>query len=205
MSEDAPRLYLITPPLTDAAFAAALEAALQGGDIACVYLRTASAAPVRAVAKSLAPIAQRRGAACLVGDPQAAADVGADGVHIETPGPGLESALRTMKPGHIVGIGGLATRDDAMRAGESGADYVMFGAPGEAMTSAQVHERVVWWADIFNLPCVAYARTLAEAGELADAGADFIALEGAVWDDPRGPAAAVAAAEALIAARRIGP
>ena len=31
---------------------------------------------------------------------------------------------------------------------------------------------------------------------LADAGAEFIALEAAVWDDPRGPAAAVAEASA---------
>ena len=52
-------------------------------------------------------------------------------------------------------------------------------------------ERVSWWADVFNVPCVGYAGTSDEAVQIAQAGADFVALGDAVWSDPRGPKAAM--------------
>jgi thiamine-phosphate pyrophosphorylase len=58
-------------------------------------------------------------------------------------------------------------------------------------------ERVAWWAEIFETPCVAYADTLERAGELADAGADFVALGEAVWG-AASPACAAREAQALI-------
>ena len=103
--------------------------------------------------------------------------------------------IKSLKPERIVGAGSLRTRDEAMNAGEMGADYVMFGEPrGGAQTSGlaslmALTERVVWWAEIFETPCVAYADTIAEAGTLAEAGADFVALGGAVWDGSSPPAA----------------
>ncbi len=195
----AARLYLITPPITDAAsFVAPFEAALGASDIACVLLRAAEPAIVR----HLAPLAQRRGIACLVSDPQLAAETDCDGVHVNGAGPALEAALAIMKPQRIVGVGDLKTRDDAMRAGEAGVDYLMFGAPGEQRDFAEIRERIAWWAEIFNLPCVAYAKALEEVADFARAGADFVALSGAVWDDPRGPAAALEAAGHELAAAR---
>ena len=59
-------------------------------------------------------------------------------------------------------------------------------------------ERVAWWAELFNAPCVARAETLAEVAPLAKAGADFVMLDDAVWRDARGPAAAVADALASL-------
>ncbi len=196
----APRLYLITPPIADAAgFAASFEAALGAADIACVLLRAAE--PGGAI--RLAPIAQRRGIACLVSEPKLAEETDCDGVHAHGVGPALKAALAAMKPQQrIVGVGGLKTRDDAMCAGEAGADYLMFGGPGEQHDFAQIREWISWWAEIFNLPCVAYAQTLAEVAELVGAGADFVALCGAVWDDPRGPVGALQAAGRLLAAAR---
>ena len=46
------------------------------------------------------------------------------------------AAIESLKPERIVGAGFLRTRDEAMTAGEMGADYVMFGEPrrGAAMT-----------------------------------------------------------------------
>ena len=38
-----------------------------------------------------------------------------------------------------------------------------------------------------------------EVGVLAKAGADFVAIGGGIWDDPRGTAAAVAEASRLLA------
>ena len=45
-------------------------------------------------------------------------------------------------------------------------------------------------------------RTLASVAEAAREGIEFVALCRAVWDDPRGPAAAVAEAEERLAASR---
>ena len=87
-----------------------------------------------------------------------------------------------------------------MTAGEAGADYVMFGEPHHGMPSMELQplaERVGWWAEIFEAPCVAYAHTIAAAGALADAGADFVALGEAIWGRPS-PAEAAREAQALL-------
>jgi thiamine-phosphate pyrophosphorylase len=104
--------------------------------------------------------------------------------------------LHAITPGHIVGAGGMPTRDAAMAAGEAGADYVMFG--GGAEPHAAIVERVAWWAEIFNVPCVGYAHDLGAIGELVRAGADFIALGDAVFADARGAAAALRDAARLM-------
>ncbi len=205
MSDDAPRLYLITPPLTDAAvFAAPFEAALAAADVACVLLRFDPRADASAIAKKLLALAQPRGVACLVGDWQLAAAIEADGVHISAPDETLDIALKAMKPNHIVGVGGLISRDDAMVAGESGADYLMFGAPDSPQSFGEIRERVAWCAEIFNLPCVAYAREITEVAGFVETDADFIAVETAIWDDPRGPGAALADVARLLARGRSG-
>jgi thiamine-phosphate pyrophosphorylase len=97
-------------------------------------------------------------------------------------------------------------RDEAMTAGEMGADYVMFGEPrgeGPAMPLELLLERVGWWAEIFETPCVAYAETVEAAGRLARAGADFVALEGAVWEADS-PAGAVREAHELVSKAAAG-
>ncbi len=204
MSTEPPRLYLITPPIRDAsAFAPALEAALGVCDIACVLIRTDGRDPGenKKIIAALAPLVQRRDAAALVvGDPQLAIRANADGCHVEADGEALQAAIATLQPGRIVGAGDLATRDAAMAAGEYGVDYVMFGGPDGEEPHEGVVELVAWWAEIFNVPCVAYAHALADVGELAAAGADFIALGEAVFADPRGVAPALAEATADLAA-----
>jgi thiamine-phosphate pyrophosphorylase len=194
----APRLYLITPAIIEPeAFLAPFEAVLAAGDIACVLLRTVEAAIIR----KFAPLAQRRGIACLVGDPRLAAENDCDGAHVNGVGVELEAALAAMKPLGIVGAGGLKTRHDAMRAGEADVDYVMFGGPGGAREFVEIRERTAWWAEIFNPPCVAYAQALDEVAALARAGADFVALGDVVWSDSRGPSVAIEAASRSLAAR----
>jgi len=171
-------------------------------DVACILLRTATReqGEKEKIVRALAPLVQKRGVACLVADdPQWAVRANADGVHIDGSGKTLDVALRAIKPGHIVGAGGLPTRGAAMAAGEAGADYVMFGGPCGAEPHAAIVERVAWWAEIFNVPCVAYAHDLASIGDLTRAGADFIALGDAVFADPRGAAPALRDAARLIA------
>jgi len=77
---------------------------------------------------------------------------------------------------------------------------VMFGEPrrdGSIPPLADVVDRVDWWAEIFQTPCVAYAARLADVAPLAAAGADFVALGDALWSAPAlEPAIAAAAAAA---------
>lgn len=199
-----PRLTLFTPPIGEPAdFAPMLAEALAAADVAAVVVRLTDAderALVNRV-KALAQVAQGRDAALLIdGRPEIVARGGADGAHL-TGYEAFAAAIDTLKPDRIAGCGGLATRHDAMQAAEDGADYVAFGMPedGRRPTLAAIIDRVEWWAQVFQVPCVAYAATADEVAPLAAAGADFVALGDWVWSDPRGVAAAVAAAEASLA------
>ncbi|RFB78711.1 thiamine phosphate synthase [Methylovirgula sp. 4M-Z18] len=205
MSDQSPQLYLLTPPLQDGeAFAPQLKAACTTSAVACVLVRAAPGADLKKIAKSLVPLIQQSGAAALIdGDPRIAAHTQADGAHIRFGGEELSGALQSLKPDRIVGVGGLKLRDDAMTAGESGADYVMFGEPaadGYVPPASVTLEKVQWWADIFSLPCVGFAATIADVAPLSAAGADFVALGDAVWQDPRGVAEAVQEAHRLLLA-----
>lgn len=194
MAESA-RLYLITPKLSAAEpFLPLLEAALAAADIACVLIRPADGdeRALKALAGGLAPRIQAAGAAALIlGEARLAARLGLDGVHVEGGGEALDAALESLKPDRIVGVGGVASRDDAMTAGERGADYLMFGFPG--LSSGDVAEDTAWWAPLFTVPCVAYAETPDLAAGLARAGAEFVALCAGVWDAPEGPGAVLSA------------
>lgn len=206
MAEAQPRLYLISPPLTEAApFADALEAALAAGDVACVFLQLATLAgsDIKKIMTTLVPLVQKHDAAALLADPSLAGRFDADGAHVAAPGAELDAALAALKSAKakdekIVGVGGIASRHDAMLAGEAGVDYVMFGDP-LADRGADA-EMVAWWAEISTVPCVAFADTIAEVAPLTQAGADFIALGNAVWQNKDGAAAAVATAMAALSA-----
>jgi len=138
---------------------------------------------------------QGKDAALLIeGHVEIVACAGADGAHV-TGITSFEAAIERLKPDRIVGVGGLVTRHDAMVAAEAGADYVMFGEPGAAGERpglAAVEERVAWWAEVFEAPCVAYAASLDEVTPLVKAGADFIALGDWLWRDPETIAAIIA-------------
>jgi thiamine-phosphate pyrophosphorylase len=91
-----------------------------------------------------------------------------------------------------------------MEAGEAGADYVAFGAFFPTSTKDTQHraapEILEWWSGMFELPCVAIGGITAEnCAPLVRAGADFLAVVGAVWGHPGGPAAGVRAMNAAIA------
>ena len=186
-----------------AALAESLAEALRAVDVAAVLLRLPDADERGLInlVKAIAPGVQDAGAALLLdGRPDIVARAGADGAHLAGP-EALKAALPRLKPNHIAGAGGLHSRHDAMVCGEAGADYVMFGEPdaaGQRPSREAVIERVAWWAEVFEIPCVAYAAELDEIDALAAAGADFIAVGDAVFDDPRGLKAAAADAAARL-------
>ncbi|MGJ4926968.1 thiamine phosphate synthase [Bradyrhizobium sp. HKCCYLS2038] len=193
-----PRLYLATPIVTDAAaLAASLPAILASADVAAVLVRLKESDPRSMITtvKTLAPAIQNTGAALLIdGHADIVARAGADGAHL-TGIAALEEAMPGLKPDRIAGSGGLSTRHDSMRAGELGADYVLFGerdAQGRRPSPDAVNERLAWWAELFEPPCVGYAISLKEAADFVAAGADFVLVDDLVWNDERGPAAALA-------------
>jgi thiamine-phosphate pyrophosphorylase len=196
-----PRLYLITPPVADAAaFAPQLQAALASADVAAVLLRLAEADERTLInrAKQLAEIVQRRDVALLVdGRPGIVARAGADGAHLFGTD-AFAAALSFLKPDRIAGAGGLSSRHDAMLAAETGADYVMFGDAG--LPFDEVRERLIWWAELFEVACVGYAASLDEVGALAQTGADFIALGEWIWTEQESAADIAAAAQQLASA-----
>lgn len=185
----APRLYLTTPRLADTgAFAGRLRTALTAADVAAVLLRLADTDEGTLIkrAKALAPVVQDAGAALLLdGRAGLVARARADGAHAT----GLMEfgeATEALKPDWIVGAGGLASRHDAMLAAEQGADYVMFGEPdasGARPSFEAIEERVAWWAEVFEAPCVGYAAVIGEVAPLAKAGADFVMLGDWLWAD----------------------
>ena len=194
--DDPSRLVAQLPELLAAADVAAVLVRLKETDQRTMISRL----------KQLAPAVQNAGAALLVeGHVELVARAGADGAHVSGLA-ALEEALPSLKPDRIAGIGGLATRHDSMAAGERGADYVLFGEPdanGERPSAEAVAERLQWWDELFEPPCVGFAASLAEASEFAAAGADFVLVGDFVWADPRGAKAAlIDAAQALLQAHQ---
>ena len=125
----------------------------------------------------------------LDGHAELVARAGADGAHLT----GIDvfsDAVERLKPERIAGCGGLKTRHDAMVAAERGADYVMFGdiAGGQRPAFEAIVERIEWWAELFQSPCVGFAASLDEVGRLARAGADFVAVGDGIWDHADGAA-----------------
>ena len=200
----APRLYLATPVVDDpASLVAELPALLASADVAAVLLRLKETDQRTMISriKALAPPVQKAGAALLVdGHPELVARGGADGAHL--PGiAALKEALPSLKPDRIAGVGGLTTRHHSMDAGEMGADYVLFGEPvanGQRPSSQAIAERLDWWAELFEPPCVGFAVTFEEAHDFAASGADFVLVGDLVWADSRGSKAALVEADAAI-------
>jgi len=172
-------------------------------DIAAVLVRLQPAEPRTMVSrvKALASAVQQGGAALLLdGHVELVARSGADGAHL-TGVAAMEESLPSLKPDRIAGVGGLFTRHDSMTAAEAGADYVLFGEPdanGRRPSTEAIAERLQWWAELFEPPCVGFAASREEAREFAVAGADFVLVGDFIWADRRGAAAALADVEQVI-------
>ncbi len=207
------RLYLITPPALDPAlFRDTLASALDAGDVAAVQLRLKHATDdaVRRAIDVLRPVAQSRGVAFLVNDrPDLAVAQGCDGAHVGQTDTPAAVARKLLGGDRILGVTCHASRDLGFEAGEAGADYVAFGAffptaTKDAPTRADP-EILRWWSELMELPCVAIGGiTAANCAPLVAAGADFLAVIGAVWSHPEGAAAGVREMNAAIAAAQAG-
>ena len=182
---------------------AGLPGLLAAADVAAVLvpLKPVDQRTMISRIKALAPVIQNAGAALLLdGHVELVARGGADGAHL-TGVAALEDALPSLKPDRIAGVGGLATRHNSMSAGELGADYVLFGEPdatGQRPSVEAIAERLEWWAELFEPPCVGFAASREEAHAFAANGADFILVGDFIWADPRGAATALKDVEQAI-------
>jgi thiamine-phosphate pyrophosphorylase len=212
MPADGCHLYLVTPAAIElSTFPDLLASALDAGDVAAVQLRLKDAPDdtLKRAIDATRPVVQSRGVAFIMNDrPDLAVAHGCDGAHVgQTDTPAL--VARKLLGELTLGVTCHDSRDLAITAGEQGADYVAFGAffpSGSKDASTRADPDILqWWSDLMELPCVAIGGiTSTNCAPLVQAGADFLAVIGAVWNHPDGPAAGVRAMNAAIAEASLG-
>ena len=200
------RLVLILPEGEDlSARAAMLEGALKGGDVASVILPQYGLddGQFQKHAEKLVSIVQAAGAAALVaGDTRVAGRVKADGIHVTG---GLEELGETVEkftPQMIVGGGNATDRHKALEIGDVQPDYIFFGKIGGDI-KPEAHPKNLalaeWWASMVEIPCIVLGGTDPQSAlAVAETGAEFVALDKAVFADPAQAPHVVAAVNALL-------
>ena len=191
MPAEQPRcqLYLISPLDVSGTFPARLERALDAGPVAAFQYRVKGLDQHQAarLAEPLQAICRARDVAFIVNDSIALARrLGADGVHLGQNDGTVREAREALGREAQIGVTCHASRHLAMEAGEAGADYVAFGSFFSSSTKASEHrpepELLAWWRGLMEIPCVAIGGiTPDNCAPLVAAGADFLAVSGAVW------------------------
>lgn len=201
------QLYLISPTDVGGDFPARLESALSAAPVAAFQFRVKGMDQHQAaeLAVPLQEICARHDVAFIVNDSISLAKrIKADGVHLGQEDGDPREAREILGRDAQIGVTCHNSRHLAMEAAEAGADYVAFGAFFPTSTKEVKHqaelETLELWSQFTEVPCVAIGGITPEnARYVVDAGADFIAVSGAVWNHPDGPAAAVSAFNALLA------
>lgn len=172
----------------------ALAAVLDVADVAALLIVPGADGQLTAAsARPLVELVQPRGIAALIeNDAALARALRADGAHLAWSKDIVAryaEAREILGTRFIVGADAGRLRDDAMTLGEAGADYIGFGIPPHVEDRASAAERrldlISWWSEIFELPCVAFdVATVEDAGALAAAGADFVAVQANIAGGP---------------------
>ncbi len=200
------QIFLVTPDIFDRdAFAARLESVMQAAEISAVLIvpsaNDEACDSYQRNCKLLVPIIQKYGAAALtMNDTQVSGRSGADGIHLTGEAKELGQIIERFQPKRIVGASAGQTRHDAMLKGEMQPDYLLFGSPFEHDDDHEnTLELVQWWAELFEVPCVAMAgENEATVRSTIDTKADFIAVNSFVWDHADGPEVAIKLVQNLI-------
>lgn len=192
-------LYAIADPaaLPIAGLPGAVAMAIAGGAALVQYRDKASDAATRQrLAEQLAALCRHHTVTFIVNDdPDLAAAVGADGVHLGRDDPDLASARRMLGPRALIGVSCYNELARAEAAAALGADYVAFGSFHASSVKPQAVQ-----ADIrllreakrrIELPLVAIGGITPENGvALITAGADALAVISGVFAAPDVRAAA---------------
>lgn len=200
------RLVLILPDGEDlSARTAMLEGALKGGDVASVIIPQYGLddGVFQKHAEALVEIVQSAGAAALVaGDTRVAGRAKADGIHVTG---GLEEfaeAVEKFTPKLIVGGGNATDRHKALEIGDIQPDYIFFGKIGGDI-KPEAHPKNLalaeWWASMVEIPCIVLGGSDPDSAlAVAETGAEFVALDKAVFADPAQAPHVIAAVNALL-------
>ena len=185
------QLYLISPLDVGGDFPDRLARAIDAGEgIVSAFQFRVKEVDQHEAARLAAPLQEICGArdvAFIVNDSIALAKrIGADGVHLGQQDGSVAEARTELGREAQIGVTCHDSRHLAMAAGEAGADYVAFGAFFPTTTKVVSHradlETLEWWQQIFEIPCVAIGGITPEnCAQLVPAGADFLAVSGAVW------------------------
>jgi thiamine-phosphate pyrophosphorylase len=195
------QLYLISPLDVSGDFPQRLERALAAGKGLVTAFQFRVKSPdgdgdqhgdqhdAARLAEPLQAICEAHDVAFIVNDSVALAKrLKADGVHLGQGDGDPREAREELGPDAQIGVTCHASRHMAMEAGEAGADYVAFGAFFSSTTKDKGDaerpgtELIEWWAGIFEIPVVVIGGITPEnCAPLIAAGADFLAVSGAVW------------------------
>ena len=195
------QLYLISPLDVGGDFPDRLARAIDAGEglVAAFQFRVKGVDQHEAarLAAPLQAICAERNVAFIVNDSVALAKrLKADGVHLGQDDGSPKEAREELGREAQIGVTCHASRHLAMEAGEAGADYVAFGAffPSSTKNKGPDSEKpgpdlLAWWSGLFEIPCVAIGGiTPDNCPPLVEAGADFLAVSGAVWNGDEGEA-----------------
>ena len=184
------QLYLVSPLDVGGGFPDRLARALDAAPVAAFQFRIKDIDQHAAarLAEPLQRLCADREVAFIVNDSVSLAKrLGADGVHLGQDDGDPREARAALGPAVQIGVTCHDSRHLAMEAGEAGADYVAFGAFFPTATKEVRHRPdlsiLSWWSTLFELPSVAIGGVTPDnARVLVDAGADFVAVSGAVWN-----------------------
>jgi thiamine-phosphate pyrophosphorylase len=201
--EDRCRLVLIIPSTPDASNLT--SDALSGGDVASIII------PMGAMelgeyqdhVESITLIAQEKDVAVIIEcDSQVMGRSGADGMFIPSGLEALKDAVARFSPKRLVGYGGIKTRHQTMEAAEFNPDFLFFGkVDGDIRPEAHPKNMKLgsWCAQVMRISAIVMGGSKLESVvEVAQSGAEFVALSLGVFSFPEGAGAAVAKANELL-------
>lgn len=204
--QDRCRLVLISPQMSDASLLVRVVGdALRGGDVASVIIPQYGLddATFQAQAEALVPVIQDAGAAAIVVDnSRVAGRAKADGLHVNGDREAVAEMVEKFAPKLIVGAGGAHERHTALEVGEATPDYMFFGKlDGDIKPEAHSKNLALgeWWSSMVSIPCIVMGGSdPASALEVAETGAEFVALSKAVFTEPEQAASIVAQINAIL-------
>ena len=186
--DDAPQIYLVTPPEFELSeFPDRLAACLDATEVACVRLGLATRDEDRIsrAADALREITHARDVALVI-DTHAkpVPRLGLDGVHLTDGSRSVRATRKDLGEDAIVGTFCGNSRHDGMTAGEVGADYVSFGPAGatDLGTTPQAEaELFEWWSMMIEVPVVAEGALDLDLVRRLAPHADFFGIGEEIW------------------------
>ena len=193
MADDAPQIYLVTPPEFELSqFPDVLASVLDAHEVACLRLSMATqdADRISRAGDAIREVAHARDVATVIDTHvELSEKLGLDGVHLTDGARSVRKVRKVLGGDAIVGAYCRGSRHDGMSAGEAGADYVAFGPVGDTPlgdgTRAE-HDLFSWWSEMIEVQVVAEGALTSELWTNLAPVADFIALGEEIWqhDDP---------------------